>query len=95
MEMLPKSYIYNKKDRNRKQIKSSLSNSKYLLNLQKMYEEGKILEKELTYNQKKQLEKLYDEQISELNIKIYRKRKELIKITSEVNNSLKKAIENK
>ena len=48
-----------------------------LLELQKKYEEGLILEEDMTEKQRIELEKLYDEQISELDTKIEIKEKEL------------------
>lgn len=48
-----------------------------LLELQRKYEEGLISEYDMTETQKVELEKLYDEQILELDTKIQQKENEL------------------
>ena len=64
-----------------------------LLELQKKYEEGLILEEDMTEKQRIELEKLYDEQILELDIKISQKEKELKKKIIQNNEYYKMAIE--
>ncbi len=65
---------------------------KELLELQKKYENGEVLEEELSEEQKEELEKLYDEQISELDIKIKEKKNELKQKIKKVNTYYKEAI---
>lgn len=61
----------------RKNIRQEVDMRKEILKLQKAYENGTILEKDLSNNQKYYLEKLYDEQAIELNNKIEQKKREL------------------
>lgn len=64
-----------------------------LLELQKKYEEGLILEEDMTEKQRIELEKLYDEQISELDTKIEIKEKELKRKIIQNNEYYKLAID--
>ena len=64
-----------------------------LLELQKKYEEGLILEENMTEKQRIELEKLYDEQISELDTKIEIKEKELKRKIIQNNEYYKLAID--
>ena len=64
-----------------------------LLELQKKYEEGLILEDDMTEKQRIELEKLYDEQISELDTKIEIKEKELKRKIIQNNEYYKLAID--
>ncbi len=64
-----------------------------LLELQKKYEEGLILEEDMTEKQRIELEKLYDEQISELDSKIEIKEKELKRKIIQNNEYYKLAID--
>ena len=66
-----------------------------LIILQQKFEDGKITEDNLTEKQKKELEKLYDEQIEQLNCSIRNKRKKLNKKTMEVNEYFRKIINKK
>lgn len=61
----------------RKNIRQEVDMRKEILKLQKAYENGTILEKDLSNNQKYYLEKLYDEQAIELNNKIEQKKRGL------------------
>ena len=64
-----------------------------ILDLQQKFEDGLILENNLSDEEKIELEKLYDEQIQELDIKIARKETELKRKIALNNEYLKKAIE--
>ena len=64
-----------------------------LLELQKKFENGLITEDEMTEKQKIELEKLYDEQISELDNKILQKENELKRKIIQNNEYYKLAIE--
>ncbi len=63
-----------------------------LLELQKKYENGEILEEDLSDEQKQELEKLYDEQIQQLEDKIKEKKYELKQKIYTVNTYYKEAI---
>ena len=76
-------------------FKNDVSEKNTIINLQEEFEKGKILEENLSENQRKELEKLYDEQIKEIEMKIIKKRKELIKITREVNGYYMKILNEK
>lgn len=64
-----------------------------LLVLQKKFENGLITENDMSETQKKELEKLYDEQILELDAKIEMKEKELKRKIMQNNEYYKMAIE--
>lgn len=64
-----------------------------LLELQKKFENGLIVEENMSATQKKNLERLYDEQIQELDIKIAVKENELKRKIIQNNEYYKKAIE--
>lgn len=74
-------------------IRKNTQERNELLKLQIMYEKGIILEEELSDTQKYQLEKLYDEQIIELDINISKKEKELKQKIIKNNDYYQKAIE--
>lgn len=61
----------------RNKVKQKTEERKEILELQHAYESGKILEKDLSKNQKQDLRKLYDEQISDLENMIANKKIEL------------------
>lgn len=63
-----------------------------LLELQQKYENGDIIEEELSEEQIKELEKLYDEQIQKLDEKIKEKKYELKQKIHTVNLYYKEAI---
>ena len=63
-----------------------------LLELQKKFENGLITEEDMTETQKNELEKLYDEQILELDSKIEMKEKELKRKIMQNNEYYKLAI---
>ena len=66
-----------------------------ILELQNKLENGEISEKQLSKQEAKELEQLYESQIKELNINIELKKKELSSKINEVNELYKKAIEMK
>lgn len=74
------------------ELKNSFEKRKILLQLQNDFELGLILESDLTKNQIQELEKLYDEQINELDRKINKKKKILIDKIKTNNKNYKKAI---
>ena len=59
------------------EIKEKADSKKKLLDLQRQFEDGKITEEEMTDFEKVELEKLYNEQIEELNNMILAKKKEI------------------
>ena len=78
---------------------NNFSNLKYetlklqeLIKLQEKFEQGLILEEDLTKEQVKELEKLYDEQIIELDNNIQKKERILYKKISLNNEYYKQAI---
>ena len=64
-----------------------------LLNLQKKFETGLISENDLSAGEKIELEKLYDEQLIQLDIKIKNKKNQLKKKITLNNEYYKKLIE--
>ena len=66
-----------------------------ILELQNKLENGEISEKQLSKQEAKELEQLYESQINELNINIELKKKELSSKINKVNELYKKAIEMK
>ena len=66
-----------------------------ILELQNKLENGEISEKQLSKQEAKELEQLYESQIKELNINIELKKKELSSKINKVNELYKKAIEMK
>lgn len=66
-----------------------------ILELQNKLENGEISEKQLSKQEAKELEQLYELQIKELNINIELKKKELSSKINKVNELYKKAIEMK
>lgn len=66
-----------------------------ILELQNKLENGEISEKQLSIQEAKELEQLYESQIKELNINIELKKKELSSKINKVNELYKKAIEMK
>ena len=66
-----------------------------ILELQNKLENGEISEKQLSKEEAKELEQLYESQIKELNINIELKKKELSSKINKVNELYKKAIEMK
>ena len=74
------------------ELKNSFEKRKILLQLQNDLELGLISESDLTKNQIQELEKLYDEQITELDRKINKKKKILIDKIKTNNINYKKAI---
>ena len=74
------------------ELKNSFEKRKILLQLQNDFELGLISESDLTKNQIQELEKLYDEQINELDRKINKKKKILIDKIKTNNKNYKKAI---
>lgn len=66
-----------------------------ILELQNKLENGEISEKQLSKQEAKELEQLYESQIKELNINIELKKKELGSKINKVNELYKKAIEMK
>lgn len=66
-----------------------------ILELQNKLENGEISEKQLSKQEAKELEQLYESQIKELNINIELKKKELSSKINRVNELYKKAIEMK
>ena len=66
-----------------------------ILELQNKLENGEISEKQLSKQETKELEQLYESQIKELNINIELKKKELSSKINKVNELYKKAIEMK
>ena len=66
-----------------------------ILELQNKLENGEISEKQLSKQEAKELEQLYESQIKELNINIELKKKELRSKINKVNELYKKAIEMK
>ena len=63
-----------------------------ILELQNKLENGEISEKQLSKQEAKELEQLYESQIKELNINIELKKKELSSKINKVNELYKKAI---
>lgn len=61
----------------RNQIRHEIEEKRKILNLQSKYENGEILEADLTANQKLKLEGLYNEQIKDLKEKISREERNL------------------
>ena len=74
------------------ELKNSFEKRKILLQLQNDFELGLISESNLTKNQIQELEKLYDEQINELDRKINKKKKIFIDKIKTNNKNYKKAI---
>ena len=74
------------------ELKNSFEKRKILLQLQNDFELGLISESDLTKNKIQELEKLYDEQINELDRKINKKKKILIDKIKTNNKNYKKAI---
>ena len=74
------------------ELKNSFEKRKILLQLQNDFELGLISESDLTKNQIQELEKLYDEQINELDREINKKKKILIYKIKTNNKNYKKAI---
>ena len=66
-----------------------------ILELQNKLENGEISEKQLSKQEAKELEQLYESQIKELNINIELKKKELSSKINKVNELYKKAIKMK
>ncbi len=75
------------------ELKNSFEKRKILLQLQNDFELGLISESDLTKNQIQELEKLYDEQINELDRKINKKKKILIDKIKTNNRNYKRAID--
>lgn len=61
----------------RNQMRHGIEEKRKILNLQSKYENGEILEADLTDNQKLELEGLYNEQIKDLKEKISREERNL------------------
>lgn len=61
----------------RMQVKQDLEKKNENLKLKRKYENGKVLEKDLSNVQKSDLKKLYDEQIMGLMNKVNQKKKEI------------------
>lgn len=75
------------------QLKKDNQERNAILKIQKDFENGNITENELTEEQKAQLEKMYDEQIEELDRKIKDKKMELNSKIKKVNNCYQKLID--
>lgn len=74
------------------QMRKEVEQRKEVLDLQYEFEHGMVSEEDLSENQKNDLEKLYDEQIKELENNIANKQKELEKKMNMVNEYYKKMI---
>ena len=79
----------------RDKLKIEQEKRKRILELQNKLENGEISEKQLSKQEAKELEQLYESQIKELNINIELKKKELSSKINKVNELYKKAIEMK
>ena len=76
-------------------IKKDTTKRLKIIELQKKFESGLILENDLSNEEKIELERLYDEQIQELDMKIARKENELKRKIILNNKYFAKAIEKK
>ena len=79
----------------RDKLKNEQKKRNKILELQNKLENGEISEKQLSKQEAKELEQLYESQIKELNINIELKKKELSSKINKVNELYKKAIEMK
>jgi len=85
--------INNKKIKFSALLKKDLEKRQEIIKLQNMFEEGKIQEADLTPEQRRNLERLYDEQIIELDNEITLKKKVLNEKINIVNGYYKKLID--
>ena len=74
-------------------LQDKYNDTKELINLQTLYENGEVSENELSKEQKNNLRKLYNDQIDDLDIKIKQQKAELDEKVKIVNEYYKKVIE--